>query len=160
MPASSDDFKQVLSRWASGVSVVTTNDGGMVYGLTVSSFASVSLDPPLVSVCLSDGNRIVEMIGRSGIFAVSILGDTQQEASNYFAKPNRVPAADITEVPCDRVEMDLPVVSGSIAWACCRVHASFAQGDHTIVVGHVEATGTAEGSPLLYFDRAYRTVQS
>ena len=91
MAASADEFKQVMSRWASGVSVVTTNDDGMLYGLTVSSFSSVSLDPPLIMVCLNRSNRIVEMIERSGKFAVSILGTHQEAASNYFARPRREP---------------------------------------------------------------------
>ena len=98
MSASPEQFKAVLSRWASGVSVVTTNDDGMLYGLTVSSFSSVSLDPPLVSVCLSEGNRLVEMIKQSGKFAVSILGANQQAASQYFARPQRLPTPNFTEI--------------------------------------------------------------
>lgn len=159
MSASSDDFKQVLSRWASGVSVVTTIDDGMLYGLTVSSFSSVSLDPPLVSVCLSGSNRLSQMIGRAQKFAVSILGEGQQEASNYFARPQRVPTEGFTEIDGAWVDMGLPVVQGALAWLACSVHTTLEQGDHTIVIGHVEATGVgSEQAPLIYFNRGYRTV--
>ena len=159
MPASGEVFKQVLSRWASGVSVVTTNDDGQLYGLTVSSFSSVSLDPPLVMVCLNRGNRIVEMIERSGRFAVSILGRDQEAASNYFARPRREPTTDFTEIDGEWVALELPIVKGAFAWAACSVHQLIMQGDHCIAIGQVEDGGTrGEGEPLLYFDRAYRSV--
>lgn len=159
MAASPDDFKQVLSRWASGVSVVTTNDGGLLYGLTVSSFSSVSLDPPLVQVCLSQGNRLVEMISRSQRFAVSILSADQEAASNYFARPQRVPSEGFTEIDGDWVELDLPIVKGALAYAACTVHALVPQGDHMIVIGLVDAAGVGEGqAPLLYFNRGYRGI--
>ena len=93
-----DDFKTALAAWASGVSVVTTNADGMLYGLTVSSFTSLSLDPPLVLVCLNKENRLPEMIEASGGFAVSILHRGQQEASNYFASRGRQPTEGFTDV--------------------------------------------------------------
>ena len=76
-----DDFKSALSSWASGVSVVTVNSGGMLYGLTVSSFTSVSLDPPLVLVCIGTDNRWHRMAEQAGEFAVSILAREQEAAS-------------------------------------------------------------------------------
>ena len=85
--ALTDDFKNALSGWASGVSVVTTRDAGLAYGLTVSSFTSVSLDPPVVLVCLGHGNRLHEMIASSKRFAVSLLARDQEAASNHFASP-------------------------------------------------------------------------
>lgn len=161
MPASPEDFKQVLSRWASGVSVVTTNDGGMLYGITVSSFSSVSMEPPLISVCLNRGNRLAEMVEHAGKFAVSILGADQQAASNYFAQPQRSPTEGFSEIEGDWVDLDLPVVKGSIAWLACTVHAVVTQGSHAIMIGHVEASGVGAGqSPLLYFNRGYRELQA
>ncbi|MBX2797056.1 MAG: flavin reductase family protein [Myxococcales bacterium] len=160
MSADAESFKAVMGHWASGVSVVTTSDDGMLYGLTVSSFTSVSLDPPLILVCLSNHNRIIEMISNSGGFAVSMLGSDQQEVSNYFARPGRLPTPDFTEVEGQWTSSGLPVVGGSMAWLTCTVQAAIAQGDHTLMVGCVQETHVEQGrSPLLYFDRGYRSLQ-
>jgi flavin reductase (DIM6/NTAB) family NADH-FMN oxidoreductase RutF len=157
-PAAS--FKQVLSRWASGVSVVTTAHDGLLYGLTVSSFSSLSLDPPLILVCLHNSNRMPEMIRQSGGFAVSILGDDQREASNYFARPGREPTPGFTEVDGAWTASGQPVVHGALAHLACALHELIPQGDHTIAIGRVVETAVRDGSPLVYFDRAYRTVSS
>src|SRR4051794_31797586 len=86
-----DDFKGALGSWAAGVSVVTTRHDGMVYGLTVSSFSALSVDPLLVLVCVMNSNKIVEMTKASKHFAVSILAEGQQEISSYFATSGREP---------------------------------------------------------------------
>ena len=153
-------FKAVLSQWASGVSVVTTNDDGMLYGLTVSSFSSLSLDPPLVLVCLANSNRIVQMIEQSSGFAVSILASDQAAASNYFARPGRLPTKEFTEIEGEWTPTGQPVIKGALAWVTCRLHQTLPQGDHTIVIGRVEATHTSppERRPLVYWSRAYRTL--
>lgn len=154
-----DDFKGALASWASGVSVVTTNQGGLLYGLTVSSFTSLSLDPPLVLVCLNNSNRLPEMIEEAEGFAVSILERSQEQASNYFASRGREPTEEFTEVEGHWTESGIPVVEGAMAWIVCKLHNSIIQGDHTIIVGEVvEASADEEGRPLLYYRRAYRGV--
>jgi flavin reductase (DIM6/NTAB) family NADH-FMN oxidoreductase RutF len=156
-----DEFKQVLSRWASGVSVVTTNADGMLYGLTVSSFSSLSLDPPLVLVCLSNDNRLSVMIGESGQFAVSILSRGQQQASNYFARSGRMPTPDFVEIEGEWTKAGQPVIKDALAWLVCDLHQAIVQGDHTIVIGRVVETHTSDDAePLLYFNRSYRTLAS
>lgn len=157
-PASAAEFKAALSRWASGVSVVTTSHGGLLYGLTVSSFASVSLDPPLILVCLHNDNRMPEMIRQGGGFAVSILGSHQQAASNYFARSGREPTPGFTEIDGEWTPQGQPVVKGSLAHLVCALHAWIPQGDHTITIGRVIATQVAEGEPLVYYNRGYRSV--
>jgi flavin reductase (DIM6/NTAB) family NADH-FMN oxidoreductase RutF len=150
-------FREVLSRWASGVCVVTTNDGGMLYGLTVSSFTSVSLDPPLVLVCLANANRVVEMIGTSQGFAVSLLASHQESASQYFAQSGRLPTPDFTEIEGQWTPSGLPVISGSLAWLTCELHAMLPMGDHTVAVGRATGAFSDEGKePLLYWSRGYR----
>ncbi len=159
MAVTPDAFKEALARWASGVSVVTANDDGMLYGLTVSSFSSLSLTPPLVLVCLSSGNRLVEMIQRGGRFAVSILAADQEAASNYFAKSGRLPTPGFTEIEGEWAPTGVPVVAGALAWLSCGLDQMLVQGDHTVVIGQVEATGhSAKEAPLLYFGRGYRRL--
>ncbi len=156
-------FKDALACWASGVSVVTCRevegpDAGKAYGLTVSSFSSLSLHPPLVLVCLNNRNRMPEMAQRVGRFAVSILASGQDDASNHFARPGRDPVVELP-VPCSPCPNGQPVIDGSAAWLSCSVHQAVQQGDHTILIGAVDAVHSdSSAKPLVYYRRAYRTV--
>jgi flavin reductase (DIM6/NTAB) family NADH-FMN oxidoreductase RutF len=157
--ATAADFRAVLSQWASGVSVVTTNDDGMLYGLTVSSFSSLSLEPPLVLVCLSNTNRIVPMIQTSKGFAVSILASDQVSASAYFAQPGRLPTPDFTEIAGEWTPSGQPVIAGSLACMTCALDTLLPRGDHSIVIGRVLDTRVTPGkAPLLYWSRSYRQI--
>jgi len=153
------DFKDALGSWASGVSVVAIRDGqGRVYGLTVSSFASVSLHPPLVLVCLTNVNRLPSMITQQGAFTVSILAEGQEEASGYFASRGREPSAEIP-IALAETPSGQPIVAGCAAWVDCTLHEAHVVGDHTIVVGQVSSSAAhPETAPLVYFRRAYRSV--
>jgi flavin reductase (DIM6/NTAB) family NADH-FMN oxidoreductase RutF len=139
--------------------VVTTNADGMLYGLTVSSFSALSLDPPLVLVCLARSNRLVQMVEGSKGFAVSILAHEQKPASRYFARPGRLPTTDFTEIEGEWTPVGQPVIAGALAWMTCALHAVVTQGDHAIVIGRVTLTRVTEGKePLLYYARGYRTI--
>ena len=154
-----DDFKNALASWASGVAVVTTKARGLLYGLTVSSFTSISLEPPIISVSLSNTNRLHLMIQDAEMFAVSILAEGMEDASNYFAKSGREPTQGFVEVDGFWTESGVPVVANAMAHVVCKVHDVVVWGDHTVVAGEVLEAASAEGKkPLLYFDRAYRTV--
>lgn len=150
-----------MGSWASGVSVVTTRRGDLLYGLTVSSLASVSADPPLVSICINNDNKGAAMITESGWFAISVLGDDQQAASNYFARSGREPTQGFVEVDGTWTESGLPIVSGAIAWLVCDVSQSVEAGTHTLFIGQVTDAGTNEGrGPLLYWRRGYRALDA
>ncbi len=149
-------FREALSNWASGVAVVTTTDEGLSYGLTVSSFTSVSMDPPLILVCIATENRLPEMVEKSGGFAVSVLGNVQESASRYFARPGRAPTEDFTEVDGEWTSAGQPVVRGAIANLVCTLHALHPAGDHVVLVGRVVEVSCTEGEPLLYWRRGYR----
>lgn len=154
-------YKDALSSWASGVAVVTTNATGLLYGLTVSSFSALSLDPPLILVCLNHANRMAPMIVTSGGFAVSILSRGQRNASQYFARTGRLPTADFVEIEGQWTASGQPVVEGALAYLVCRLHRTLEEGDHTIVIGEViEASSRPEGDPLLYWRRGYRELTS
>ena len=157
--ALTNDFKNVMANWASGVAVVTTETRGLLYGLTVSSFTSVSMSPPLVLVCLSSHNRMQLMIQDSQSFAISILGSDMEEASNYFATPGREPTPGFVGVDGEWTESGRPVVSGAIGQLECKLHEAISCGDHIIIVGEVvHARSTDEGSPLVYCQRGYREL--
>ncbi|MFT4624054.1 MAG: flavin reductase (DIM6/NTAB) family NADH-FMN oxidoreductase RutF [Myxococcota bacterium] len=153
------DFKNALASWASGVSVVTTSNNGMLYGLTVSSFTSLSLDPALVLVCVDNRNRFPAMVEESEGFAVSILCREQEAASNYFASSGRLPTPNFTQIEGEWTEAGQPVVKGAAAHIVCRLHELLPRGDHTIVIGEVvEARHDPELEPLLYWKRSYRSI--
>jgi 3-hydroxy-9,10-secoandrosta-1,3,5(10)-triene-9,17-dione monooxygenase reductase component len=154
-----DQFKTALSCWASGVSVVATRDEGHVYGLTVSSFSSLSLHPPLILCCLNNTNRMPSMIESANGFTVSILGSDQVGASNAFARRGREPSETFEGAEEGTAASGRPYLDGSAAWLDCVLEKAIVEGDHTIVIGRVVEIGAKpETEPLLYFQRAYRTV--
>ncbi len=156
--APADDFKDALASWASGVSVVATRTGGVAYGLTVSSFTSLSFDPPLVLVCVGNKNRLPAMIREAGRFAVSLLAAGQDAASSHFARAGREPTADLG-VDEEDTSSGMPVVADASAFLACDLHDQVVVGDHTIVIGRVtEARARPDREPLLYHRRRYRTL--
>jgi flavin reductase (DIM6/NTAB) family NADH-FMN oxidoreductase RutF len=152
-------FKQAMRQWASGVTIVTTQWNGENFGLTASSFTSVSLEPPLVSVCLARTLYTHDLLQQSQLFAVSILATDQVEIGQRFA--GLIPEIE------DRFEglryqvavTGCPIIPGCLAWVDCRVHSSLEAGDHTIFVGEVlEAEVRPGGGPLLYYDHDWRKL--
>ncbi len=156
-----EDFKDALASWASGVSIVATRAGGLVHGVTVSSFASLSLDPPLVIACIAARSRLSPMVREARRFAISLLSADQGEASAAFARSGREPAPAFVGIDEDRTPSGMPVVAGAMAHLDCELHSELAVGDHTILVGLVvEAVTHPDKSPLLYYRRAYRRLDA
>ncbi|HYU23773.1 MAG TPA: flavin reductase family protein [Thermoanaerobaculia bacterium] len=149
-------FKHALSHFASGVTIVTTEHGGTDYGLTVASFASLSLSPPLVLVCISKSSSSHEPIVESGKFGVSILGSDQESVSGRFASRggDKFAGLDVR-----RGTLGVPLVGNALATLECRVRDQVVGGDHSIFIGEVVDTQTREGAPLLYFRAAYREMR-
>lgn len=158
MPVSADEFRAALSRFASGVTVVTTKDAdGDLHGITVSAFSSVSLEPPLVLICIEKKAGSHDAITQSGKFAVNFLDSTQLSLSERFAAQ----ITDKFEGPEMSMNIDgIPILSGCIAHLECIVKQAYDGGDHTIFIGEVENTATHDGDPLLYFRGGYRTISS
>jgi flavin reductase (DIM6/NTAB) family NADH-FMN oxidoreductase RutF len=152
------DFKDALASWATGVSVVATRAGGLAYGLTVSSFTSLSLDPPLVLVCVGTQNRLPAMIREAGRFAISLLAADQADISAHLARAGRDPGPDLG-VPSAATTSGVPIVADAIAHLACDLHHELIVGDHTVIVGRVtEASARADREPLVYHRRSYRIV--
>jgi len=156
-PVTDQTLRKIRGLFAGGVTVVTTVHEGQLRGITVSAFASISLDPPLVLVSLANESESREWIAASGVFAVSILSDEQEFLSERFAARAPIVNARFDGVPYDTAISGSPILTGSLAWYDCRVEAMHDGGDHTIFIGRVEAIGFGvEGKPpLVYFANRY-----
>ena len=160
MAVSTDGFRSVLRRWASGVSIVTTRrtDRGGVLGITVSSFCSLSLKPPLVLVCIDHEARSHRSIAARGCFAVNLLRDEQSGLSERAAGRRGVRGAWLAGVACRAGRTGAPVLEDCLAWLDCSLVDRHEGGDHTIYVGRVEAAGGAAGRPLLWYESDYHAL--
>ncbi|GBF49648.1 flavin reductase-like protein [Leptospira ryugenii] len=158
MDSSAQNFKATLSRWASGVSVITYQSPSKKGGLTVSSFSSLSLDPPLVLFCLLKGSQAKEEIESAQAFCVNILKSEQKQISADFASGSLDKAEVLDALSPIQLKTGAPVLPQSLANLDCRLHQMIEAGDHWIVIGKVEDTKWEEGSPLLYFNRNYHTI--
>jgi flavin reductase (DIM6/NTAB) family NADH-FMN oxidoreductase RutF len=160
-PITDQALRKMRGLFASGVTVVTTAHAGQLRGVTVSAFSAVSLDPPLVLVCLANEAESKEWLAESGVFAVNILNDEQEFLSERFAARAPLVNARFDGVPYHTAITGSPILADSLAWYDCRVAAMHDGGDHTIFVGRVEAIGFGDErkSPLLYFANRYAGVQ-
>ncbi len=147
-------FRYVLGQFASGVTVVTTATGEVYHGITVSSFCSLSLDPPLVLVCIDKRVRSHDALVQAGVFAVNILAQENEHLSRHFASRSE---DKFSNVPYHLGETGTPLLDGVLATLECRLHAQLPGGDHTIFVGEVISTTTRDDTdPLLYYRGGYR----
>jgi flavin reductase (DIM6/NTAB) family NADH-FMN oxidoreductase RutF len=156
-PIDSVTFRHALARFPSGVTVVTVRgDDGRDYGMTVSAFASVSLAPPLVLVCIGDDATIAGAVARAGHFAVSVLAEDQEPLARRFADPDgdRFAGTAVT-----RGVTGLALLDGAVAQLECAIVARHRGGDHTIVVGEVLwAMAAEDGRPLIHQRGEYRRL--
>jgi flavin reductase (DIM6/NTAB) family NADH-FMN oxidoreductase RutF len=160
MSVLSDDFRDALRHFASGVTIVTIKSGGKIHGLTVSAFASVCPHPPLILVAIDHKHSAYPLLeSADAVFAVSILGQEQIELSNRFAW---VKDDDRFEVGDWRTAVTgAPVLADALAWLDCTIYARFDSGTHTIYFGEVQACASprADEAPLIYWNRGYRSLQ-
>ena len=153
MSVDATSFRRALGQFASGVTVVTTRDAsGRPHGLTVSSFCSVSLHPPLVLVCIDHRSGANARMRESGTFAVSVLAEDQEDVSRRFAAQGR---AKVEDFPFLEGRHGLPLVPGALAHLECRVRSFHEEGDHAVWVGEVRALAAHAGRPLLHHAGAY-----
>lgn len=155
MTVGPESYKEGLSRFASGITVITTTDGGEPHGMTATAFASVSLDPPLVSVSLEKTSQTREIASTARVFTVNILSDGQEELSRTFATKGDKPFERIGYAPG---ENGCPRLEGATAWIECTVEEMIDAGDHDVVIGLVTTIELGDGDPLVYYRRAYRRL--
>ena len=161
-----DAYREVMGRFVTGVTVVTCLDerGRRVqpWGTTVNAFSSVSLDPPLVLVCIGRERSIHPVIARSGRFAVNILGEESQELSDCFAGAPHSPAKEaFCEAGYRPGPGGLPILEAALAHVECEVERTLEAGDHTIYLARVTSLGTSEVHPLplLYYRGRYLRIE-
>lgn len=145
-------FRQAMSRFASGVTVVTTAVEGQLAGLTVSAFISLSLKPTLVLVSIGTYNESHSVIMKAGKFAVNILSATQAHVSQRFAARGVERFVPDTYLLSER---GLPLLHGCLVNLECQIVEQYAGGDHTIFIGEVLEAHIHSGEPLLYYRSAY-----
>jgi|ERR1700687_357893 len=156
MPIDKQEFRRVLGHFAAGVTIVTTiGDDGKPYGLTATAFTSVSLEPPLVLVCVDKRSESHPHFHTSRVFAVNFLGVDHEHLSRRFA----VTGGDkFTDLATDKGVTGAPILPEALGYLDCSTVEVFEGGDHTIFLGRVEAANAREGEPLLYFRGAYRQI--
>jgi len=157
------EFRKVLGQFASGVTIVTTAHEGVLFGMTASSFASVSLDPPLVLFCADKRARTGAAVGSAGMFAVNILDEHQRDIAELFAaKDTDKRRSDKLSAIGRSATTGAHVLDCALAWLDCRVDRSIDAGDHIIYVGLVVASAVRgeASAPLVYWHGNYRHVEA
>ncbi len=163
MSVSSEKLRVSMRAWATGVTVVGVQHDQILHGMTVSSFTSVSLEPPLVLVSLEIGTRTHQFVEKAGVFGVTVLSATQQEVSNCFANPNTDLGDRFAGREVFQLETGAPFIAGGLAFFDCQVVNVFPAGNHSVFVAEVVATKINDEQnvmhdPLIYFNRNYREL--
>jgi len=156
MTLDSEQLRHAMRAWTTGVTVVTAIHDGQQYGMTVNSFTSISLEPPLVSVALRKLTHTHELVEKSGEFSVTILAAHQKEYSDRFAGKHPEIKDRFEGVSTETLLSKPPLLKGGIAYFNCRVVNSISAGENTLFVAEViAAQGEGTGEPLVYHNRVY-----
>ena len=151
-----EDFLRACAQFATGVAITTVLDGaGAPHGMTVNSFTSVSLIPPLVLVCIDHKAGIRNLLLKTEFFAINVLRENQQQLSMQFARPGEDRFGTVEWFPG---ETGVPLIPGALATLECSVFERIESGDHTVMIGEVVSAVRHEGRPLLYFSSSYQTL--
>jgi flavin reductase (DIM6/NTAB) family NADH-FMN oxidoreductase RutF len=149
------DLKNAYARRATGVTIVTARVGDRVHGMTVSAFTEVSLEPPLVLVCIDKAAKTQSLIEEGGAFAVNILARGQEPLAQRFASKDEEDRR-FSDLECEIGATGAPLLAGSVAQLDCRLESAHESGDHTIYIGEVIDVRLSDGDPLVFYDRDYR----
>jgi len=149
-------LRHAMRAWTTGVAILTSAHEGRQYGMTVNSFTSISLEPPLVAVTLKQLTHTHDLVVKSGIFAVTVLAAEQNELSDRFAgKLPNIPDR-FEGVTTGRLSLEAPIFTNGLAYFDCRVVNSIPVGENTLFVAEViAAQGEGQGQPLVYHNRVY-----
>jgi len=155
-----DVLRQVMRYWSTGVTIVTAQHQGVRHGMTVSSFTSVSLQPPTVLVALEQSTRMHALVSATGYFGVCVLSSEQQAISECFAGQECDDEDRFAGLQTHSLVSGAPLIAASLAYLDCRVVAKYVSGNNTLFIAEVLAAQAGEKAPpLVYFDRKYRQLQ-
>lgn len=149
-----------MGAFATGVTILTLDLDGDVHGMTANAFASVSLDPLLVLVCVDHNASTHAHLQARKRFGINVLGEDQRAISEYYSRPERTHERAEAEAGArfERTKHGTPMLQGSLAYLECRLHSAQDAGDHTIFIAEVEEAVVRKGNPLLFFRAEYRKV--
>ncbi len=147
--------REILGRFATGVTIVSTTTGDSTWGMTANAVTSLSLDPPLVLVCVIKDSQTHTILKESKCFAVNILGEDQEEISNRFASSG---PKDFSDFETKTAETGAPILANTLGWVDCRLHEIQPGGDHDIFIGEVVDGEASDGRPLLFFGGKYGKI--
>jgi flavin reductase (DIM6/NTAB) family NADH-FMN oxidoreductase RutF len=155
-----DQLRTAMRAWTTGVTVVTAAYEGKWHGMTVSSFASISLDPPLVVISLQTASRTHDVVAGAQAFGVTILSAAQQALSERFANRDVSMGDRLDEVEIETLVTGAPMIKGGLAFLDCRVRQSIPSGMNTLFIAEVVAVrGSNHDTPLVYHDRTYHRLK-
>jgi flavin reductase len=160
MNLSAAEFRKAMGCFATGVTIITLDLEGEVQGMTANAFSSVSLDPPLLLVCVDHGARTHAHMHAKKRFGINILAAHQREISEYYARlvHTHEHAEEEAGARFDRTGKGTPILHGALAYLECRLQSAQDAGDHTIFIAEVEEVVVREGEPLLFFRGKYRLM--
>ena len=162
MPFDSALFRQVLGRFATGVTVITTCKDGETHGMTANAFSSVSLDPPLVLVSVDKRTDMHSYMMDGDCFCVNILPEHRREWSDWWAGKAPKDADQFADIPHSTKVTGSPVLDECLGYIDCKIWARYDGGDHTLVLGEVQEASVnpdPDVKPLLFFSSKYRQLQ-
>lgn len=163
MTVDPSNFRSAMREWATGVTVLASDYLGLRHGMTVNSFTSISLTPPLVLVCLERGSRTHALVQKAGYFGVTILARHQEEISDCFAGRHTEHDNRFENVDTFTLSTGAPFISGGLAFFDCRVDSAYDIATHTVFIAEVvdlRINSLKEGNhPLIYHRQAYKGVQ-
>jgi flavin reductase (DIM6/NTAB) family NADH-FMN oxidoreductase RutF len=155
-----EELRQAMRNWATGVTIVSARYGETQHGMTVSSFTSVSLKPPLLLVSLEQVTKTHLLVSSSGYFGVSLLAQHQKEISDRFAGRHTEFSNRFESLQTFQLVSGTPLLSDSLSVFDCKTVTSIPSGTHTIFIGEVlAARHLSHHLPLIYFDRDYREIK-
>ncbi len=160
MSLSATEFRQAMGCFATGVTIITVDLEGEVHGMTANAFASVSLDPPLLLVCVNHAAATHAHVHARKRFGINVLAEHQRMISEYYARTERSQEHAQQEAGArfDRTGQGTPVLHGALAYLECRLKSAQDAGDHTIFIAEVEDVVVRPGEPLLFFRGEYRQI--
>ncbi len=154
------EFRKAMGGFATGVTIITLDLEGDVHGMTANAFASVSLDPPLLLVCVDHSARTHAHLHAKKRFGVNILAEGQRVISEYYARPvhTHEHAEEEAGALFDRTAQGTPILHDALAYLECKLESAQEAGDHTIFIAEVEDVVARQGDPLVFFRGRYRKI--